>query len=85
MYVVGATRADALAEIRKIVPNKFLLIPGVGAQGGDLNHCVLEGNKTGIGIINVSRDISFSGDFSEKSIRESALSYVEKINEALSG
>ena len=62
-----------------------ILIPGVGAQGGDLSSCVLEGNKTGIGIINVSRDISFSGDCSEKSIRESALSYVKKINEALSG
>ena len=62
-----------------------ILIPGVGVQGGDLRSCVLEGNKTGIGVINVSRDISFSGDCSEKSIRESALSYVKKINEALSG
>ena len=36
MYVVGATKAEALLEIRKIVPNHFLLVPGVGAQGGSL-------------------------------------------------
>ena len=34
MYVVGATRAEHLLEIRKIIPNRFLLIPGVGKQGG---------------------------------------------------
>jgi len=36
MYVVGATRTEMLADVRKIVPNSFLLIPGVGAQGGSL-------------------------------------------------
>jgi len=36
MYVVGATKAEYFKEIRKIVPNSFLLVPGVGAQGGSL-------------------------------------------------
>jgi orotidine-5'-phosphate decarboxylase len=36
MYVVGATKAEYFTEIRKIVPNSFLLVPGVGAQGGSL-------------------------------------------------
>ena len=57
----------------------------MGAQGGDLGKSVNEGNKSGIGIINVSRDISFSGDCSVESIRSSAQSYVKKINEALNG
>ena len=38
MYVVGATRADMLLEVRKLVPNHFLLVPGVGAQGGSLQE-----------------------------------------------
>ena len=38
MYVVGATRAEQLSEIREIIPNHFLLIPGVGAQGGNLQN-----------------------------------------------
>jgi len=83
--VVGATAPKELSKVRKLAPELPILIPGVGAQGGNLNNCVFEGNKTGIGIVNVSRDISFSGDCSEKSIRKSALSYVEKINEALNG
>jgi|TARA_B110000881_G_scaffold219586_1_gene241909 orotidine-5'-phosphate decarboxylase len=83
--VVGATAPQELSKVRKLAPDLPILIPGVGTQGGDLNNCVYESNKTGIGIINVSRDISFSGDCSEKSIRESATSYVDKINKALNG
>ena len=40
MYVVGATKAEMLTEIRKIIPNHFLLVPGVGAQGGSLQEVV---------------------------------------------
>ena len=83
--VVGATAPQELLKVRRLAPELPILIPGVGTQGGDLNNCVIEGNKTGIGIINVSRDISFSGDCSENSIRESALSYVQKINKAING
>ncbi|MDW8296074.1 MAG: orotidine-5'-phosphate decarboxylase [Raineya sp.] len=70
MYVVGATQAEKLQEIRKIVPNHFLLIPGIGSQGGDLQK-VIEYGKTKFGglLINVSRDILYASqdnDFAEK-------------------
>ena len=83
--VVGATVPQELSRVRDLAPDLPILIPGVGAQGGDLEKSVYEGNKSGIGIINVSRDISFSGDCSVKSIRSSAKSYVKKINEAMNG
>ena len=61
MYVVGATRAEMLKDIRKIVPEHFLLIPGVGAQGGSLQEVVKYGitNKCGL-LINSSRGIIFA-------------------------
>ena len=83
--VVGATVPQELSRVRDLAPDLPILIPGVGAQGGDLEKSVYEGNKSGIGIINVSRDISFSGDCSVESIRSSAQTYVKKINEALNG
>ena len=57
-YVAGATRPDELAKIRKLAPKNVLLIPGVGAQGGDLES-VLEANGSGTAIINVSRGVIF--------------------------
>lgn len=76
MYVVGATRAGALAEIRKIIPNHFLLVPGVGAQGGSLKDVVENGMNNDCGLlINSSRSIIYSSndlDFALRS-RESAL------------
>jgi orotidine-5'-phosphate decarboxylase len=63
MYVVGATRADALTDIRKIVPNHFLLIPGVGAQGGSLEDVCKYGLNQECGLlINSSRGIIYAGD-----------------------
>ncbi len=61
MYVVGATRPEALADIRKIVPDHFLLIPGVGAQGGDLQKVCEYGmnNQCGL-LVNSSRGIIYS-------------------------
>jgi orotidine-5'-phosphate decarboxylase len=61
MYVVGATRAEMLKDIRKIVPEHFLLIPGVGAQGGSLQEVVKYGitNKCGL-LVNSSRGIIFA-------------------------
>jgi len=61
MYVVGATRAEMLREIRKIVPDHFLLIPGVGAQGGSLEEVVKYGinNKCGL-LVNSSRAIIYA-------------------------
>ena len=61
MYVVGATRAEMLKEIRKIVPDHFLLVPGVGAQGGSLKDVAHYGmnNKCGL-LVNSSRGIIFA-------------------------
>jgi orotidine-5'-phosphate decarboxylase len=61
MYVVGATRAEMLKEIRKIVPDHFLLVPGVGAQGGSLSEVVKYGMNSGCGLlVNSSRGIIFA-------------------------
>lgn len=65
MYVVGATRAEMLLDIRKIVPDHFLLVPGVGAQGGSLQDVAKYGltNECGL-IVNSSRNIIYaSGGF----------------------
>ena len=81
--VVGATAPEELTAVRDIAPDLPLLIPGVGAQGGDLEHSVRVGNKSSVGLINISRSISFAGDLSESSIRDSAKSFVSKMNEAI--
>lgn len=65
MYVVGATKAEYLAEIRKIIPNSFLLIPGVGAQGGNLQEVYKYGMTDEIGLlINSSRGIIYASNAS---------------------
>ena len=61
MYVVGATRAEMLAEIRQIVPDHFLLVPGVGAQGGSLQEVARFGMNDNCGLlVNSSRAIIFA-------------------------
>jgi orotidine-5'-phosphate decarboxylase len=61
MYVVGATRAEMLKDIRKIVPDHFLLIPGVGAQGGNLEEVARYGMNSKCGLlVNSSRGIIFT-------------------------
>jgi len=63
MYVVGATKAEKLRDIRKIVSNHFLLIPGVGAQGGSLEEVAKYGMNDHCGlIVNSSRDIIYAGE-----------------------
>ncbi|MBW6502155.1 MAG: orotidine-5'-phosphate decarboxylase [Bacteroidales bacterium] len=63
MYVVGATRAGMLKDIRKIVPDHFLLIPGVGAQGGSLEEVARYGLNSRCGLlVNSSRGIIFADD-----------------------
>jgi orotidine-5'-phosphate decarboxylase len=61
MYVVGATRANMLKDIRQLVPDHFLLVPGVGAQGGSLEEVAKYGlnNKCGL-LVNSSRGIIFA-------------------------
>lgn len=61
MYVVGATRPEALMNIRRIIPEHFLLIPGVGAQGGDLQAVCKYGMNKQCGLlVNSSRGIIYS-------------------------
>jgi len=63
MYVVGATKAEYLAEIREIIPNNFLLVPGVGAQGGNLQDVCKYGMNKEIGLlINSSRGILYASE-----------------------
>jgi orotidine-5'-phosphate decarboxylase len=63
MYVVGATKAEYFAEIRKIIPNSFLLVPGVGAQGGNLQDVCKYGMSDNVGLlINSSRGIIYASN-----------------------
>lgn len=81
MYVVGATRAEMLKQIRKHLPEHFLLIPGVGAQGGSLSEVVKFGINSDIGlIVNASRSIIFASaesDFDLKAREEAMKIQVE--------
>ncbi|KAF0238310.1 MAG: orotidine-5'-phosphate [Prolixibacteraceae bacterium] len=70
MYVVGATKAEKLKEIRQIVPDHFLLVPGVGAQGGSLQEVAKNGMNSKCGLlVNSSRGIIYASngeDFAQK-------------------
>jgi orotidine-5'-phosphate decarboxylase len=76
MFVVGATKAEMLSDIRKVIPDHFLLVPGVGAQGGDLQAVCKHGLNKDIGLlINASRSILYASsesDFAEKAGEEAA-------------
>lgn len=86
MYVVGATRGSAFADIRKLVPEHFLLVPGVGAQGGDLKEVCKYGLNDTCGLlINSSRGIIYASngeDFAEKA-REEALKLQQEMEQIL--
>ncbi|WP_068473856.1 orotidine-5'-phosphate decarboxylase [Saccharicrinis aurantiacus] len=63
MYVVGATKAEKLQEIRNIIPNHFLLVPGVGAQGGSLKEVAENGLNSKCGLlVNSSRGIIYASN-----------------------
>ena len=70
MYVIGATQSDLLSQIRKIIPEHFLLVPGVGAQGGSLEDVSKHGMNKQCGLlVNSSRQIIYASskeDFAEK-------------------
>lgn len=76
MYVVGATQGSMFADIRRIVPDHFLLVPGVGAQGGSLEDVCRYGMNSNCGlIVNSSRGIIFASnkeDFAERAAEEAA-------------
>jgi orotidine-5'-phosphate decarboxylase len=82
MYVVGATKAEYFTEIRKIVPTSFLLVPGVGAQGGRLYEVCKYGMSENVGLlINSSRGIIYASngtDFAQKA-RAEALNLQEEM------
>jgi orotidine-5'-phosphate decarboxylase len=86
MYVVGATKAEYFTEIRKIIPNSFLLVPGVGAQGGSLSEVCKVGMNEDVGLlINSSRGIIYASagvDFAQKA-REEALKIQQEMQEIL--
>jgi orotidine-5'-phosphate decarboxylase len=84
MFVVGATHPEAFARVREIAPDHFLLVPGVGAQGGDLAAICRHGLTRDCGLlVNASRSILYASsgeDFAEK-----ARSEAEKLQEEMKG
>lgn len=86
MYVVGATRGSAFADVRKLAPHHFLLVPGVGAQGGDLQEVCKYGLNSQCGLlINSSRGIIYASDgedFAEKA-REEAIKLQKEMEQIL--
>jgi orotidine-5'-phosphate decarboxylase len=82
MFVIGATRKEQLQHVRKMLPEHFFLIPGVGAQGGDVaTVCENTMNSDGGVLINVSRGVIFAGsgaDFAEQA-GEAAKTYQQQM------
>ena len=86
MYVVGATKAEMLSGIREIVPNHFLLVPGVGAQGGSLEEVAKYGMNSRCGlIVNSSRGIIFADKTENFAVRarEEAVKLQQQMAELL--
>lgn len=88
MYVVGATKAEYLGAIRNIIPDSFLLVPGVGAQGGNLQEVCKYGMNASVGLlVNSSRGIIYAShgeDFAEAAAKASK-ALQEQMAVALSG
>lgn len=86
MYVVGATQAEMLKDIRKLIPEHFLLVPGVGAQGGSLQDVAKYGMNKQCGLlVNSSRGIIYASngtDFAEKA-RQEAMTLQKEMKELL--
>ncbi len=82
MYVVGATQAESLERIRVIAPDRFLLIPGIGVQGGSLAEVVKYGlNKEGGLLVNASRSIIYADN--TKYFGKASLQAARKIQEQM--
>lgn len=83
MFVCGATHPSEFIHIRKICPDHFLLVPGIGAQGGELKSVITKGkNHLGGLLINVSRNISYPDHYTDFkiSVREAALNYQREMS-----
>ena len=84
MYVVGATKAEALSDIRKIIPEHFLLVPGVGAQGGSLSEVAKYGMNSHCGLlVNSSRGIIYASN--EKDFAQVAGRKASEMQEEMAG
>ncbi len=82
MYVVGATKAVCLKAVREIVPNSFLLVPGIGAQGGNLEEVCRYGMNQQVGLlINSSRGIIYASN--KKDFAEAAAKSARKLQEQM--
>ncbi len=82
MYVVGATQAAMLSEVRAIIPEHFLLVPGVGAQGGSLEEVCRYGLNKDIGLlVNASRSILYASG--EKDFADAAEAEARKIRQEM--
>lgn len=86
MFVVGATQSDSFINIRKLIPDHFLLVPGVGAQGGSLQEISEKAMNASCGLlVNVSRDIIYAG--SEENFaaaaRNKAINYQKEMHKYL--
>ncbi|MEY3096859.1 MAG: orotidine-5-phosphate decarboxylase [Bacteroidota bacterium] len=78
MFVVGATRAQLVKEIREMIPNHFLLVPGVGAQGGSLQEITEAAATEDVGLlVNSSRGILYAS--SEDDYKEAAAAEAQKL------
>ncbi len=84
MFVIGATKAEKFAEIRKILPNHFLLVPGVGAQGGDLEGVSKFGMNKDCGLlVNSSRGIIYASN--GLNFKEAAAEEARKLQAEMKG
>lgn len=84
MYVVGATQGEMFADIRKYAPNHFLLVPGVGAQGGSLSEVVKYGMNSECGLlVNSSRSIIFADN--SRDFAFAAADEAKKLQEEMAG
>ena len=77
--IVGATQIEVMEDIREQSKGMSWLIPGVGAQGGDLETALNISHQDGMGIINISRGILYAGNGSMENVIQSAINYTEKI------
>ncbi len=77
MYVVGATRGELIGEVRKLAPDHFFLVPGVGAQGGSLSEVAKYGMNSTCGLlVNSSRGIIYASgekDFGKAARKEAQM------------
>jgi orotidine-5'-phosphate decarboxylase len=84
MYVVGATRGELIGEVRKVVPDHFFLVPGVGAQGGSLADVAKFGMNGSCGLlVNSSRGIIYASG--EKDFAKAARKEAEKLQIEMKG